>query len=153
MTTGAGDVWFYHLERSSLDLVLPELLERTLARDWRALVRVGDPAALAALDDRLWTWRAESFLPHGRADREDAERQPILLTVEGENRNGAQVQFVVEGAPLEDLGGYERCLVLFDGRDDQAVAEARELWKRVKAQGASASYWKQGEDGGWSKAG
>ena len=35
----ACEVWFYHLERTSLDQALPELLEKTLARGWKALVR------------------------------------------------------------------------------------------------------------------
>lgn len=152
MTDAAGEVWFYHLERSSLDTALPELLEKTLARGWRALVRVREPERLAALDERLWTWRAESFLPHGRADRPDAERQPVLLTTEQANPNTAQVLFIVDGAELGPLDGFERCVVLFDGRDDEAVAEARRRWSQVKASGAACSYWKQDEDGRWSKA-
>ena len=39
MTETPCEVWFYHLERTSLDQALPELLEKTLARGWRALVR------------------------------------------------------------------------------------------------------------------
>ena len=35
----ACEVWFYHLERTSLDQALPELLEKTLARGWKAVVR------------------------------------------------------------------------------------------------------------------
>ena len=147
-----AEVWFYHLERSSLDQVLPELLEKTLARGWRALVRVRDPERLSTLDDRLWTWRAESFLPHGRADRPDAERQPVLLTSDEANANTAQVLFIVDGAELGTTDAFERCILLFDGRDDDAVAEARKRWSQVKATGATCSYWKQDEDGRWSKA-
>ena len=33
------EVWFYHLERTGLEQALPELLNKTLARGWRALVR------------------------------------------------------------------------------------------------------------------
>ena len=147
-----AEVWFYHLERSSLDQVLPELLEKTLARGWRALVRVRDPERLSTLDERLWTWRAESFLPHGRADRPDAERQPVLLTSEAVNANTAQVLFIVDGAELGPTDAFERCILLFDGRDDEAVAEARKRWSQVKATGAVCSYWKQDEDGRWSNA-
>ena len=46
----SGDLWFYHLERSSLDEVLPELLEKTLARGWRALVRSPDAKRREAID-------------------------------------------------------------------------------------------------------
>ena len=152
MSEAPGDVWFYHLEQSSLEQVLPELLEKTLDRGWRALVRGADDARLEALDERLWTWRAESFLPHGRADRPDADRQPVLLTTNQDNPNGAQVLFIVDGAPMDDATDFKRCLILFDGRDEDAVAEARIRWTRVKETGATASYWKQTEDGRWTKA-
>lgn len=150
--TSTCDVWFYHLERSGLEQALPELLEKTLARRWRALVRVRDPERLRGLDERLWTWRAESFLPHGRADGPEPERQPVLLTTGDANLNTAQVLFIVDGAELGPLDGFERCVVMFDGRDDEAVAEARRRWSQVKAGGANCSYWRQDEDGRWSKA-
>lgn len=151
MSTG-GEIWFYHMERSSLEDVLPELLQRTLARGWRALVRVNDGQTMSSLDERLWTWRADSFLPHGRADGERPARQPILLTDRPDNENAAQVLFLVDGADLDPQADYERQLVLFDGRDDVAVARARAQWKQVKSAGAEASYWKQNEEGAWSRA-
>lgn len=75
MTEAAGpEIWFYHLERSSLEQVLPELLDRTLKRGWRALVKVADAHRLEDVDEGLWMWRDESFLAHGRADQPHAER-------------------------------------------------------------------------------
>jgi len=152
MSSGGAEIWFYHLERSSLDQVLPELLEKTLGRGWRALVYGRDAGVLDALDERLWTWRADSFLPHGRSGDERASRQPILLSGDMDNANGAQALFVIDGGEFGDLSSYERCLVIFDGRDDAAVARAREQWKQVKAAGNEASYWRQTEEGGWSRA-
>ena len=81
------EVWFYHLERSGLDQVLPELLEKTLARGWRALVRSTEPDRIEHLDGWLWTYRDDSFLPHALADEPEAERQPILLTAAEGNPN------------------------------------------------------------------
>ena len=151
--SGSGcEIWFYHLERSTLDQVLPELLDRTLARDWRALVRVRDPDRLEQLDDRLWGWRDDAFLAHGRSDREHADRQPILLTDQADNPNGAQALFIVDGAELGDLAGFERCFVVFDGRDEASVTDARALWARLKKAGGSLAYWKQTETGRWEKA-
>lgn len=152
MAEGKCEVWFYHLERSSLDQVLPELLEKTLARGWRALVQARDPDRLASIDDRLWTYRDESFLAHGRATAPDADRQPVLLATDRDVRNGAQALFIVDGAEIGSLNGFERCIVVFDGRDDQAVEQARGAWRDVKATGAPASYWRQDEEGRWNKA-
>jgi len=147
----ACEVWFYHLERTGLDQALPELLEKTLARGWRALVRSGERDRMEHLDGWLWTYRPDSFLPHGRADETHAERQPVLLSMTGENLNGAQALFLLDGADPGPLDAYARCIVLFDGRDEAALAGARERWREVKAAGHEAAYWRQSEEGAWRK--
>jgi len=151
MADGPCEVWFYHLERTSLDQALPELLEKTLARGWKALVRAGSRERLEHLDSWLWSYRDDSFLPHGRDDEPFPERQPVLITLGMENPNGADALFLIDGAEAGDIGGYARCLLLFDGRDEAAVAAARGKWSTFKAAGAAVSYWRQGEAGGWRK--
>lgn len=145
------EVWFYHLERSSLDQVLPELLEKTLQKGWRALVRSREAQRLEHFDGWLWSWRDDAFLPHGLADEPMAGRQPVLLTTGTENVNQAQALFLIDGAEAGDLSPYERCILLFDGRDEAALAEARGRWKDFKAAGLPVSYWRQGETRGWEK--
>ncbi len=147
------EVWFYHLEQTSLDRALPELLEKTLAKGWRAVVRATGAERIAHLDDWLWAWKDESFLPHGVAGEPHAARQPVLLTTGPDNENQAQALFALDGAEPGDLSGYERCIFLFDGGDEAAVALARSRWKTLKAAGTPISYWKQNERGGWVKAG
>ena len=147
----ACEIWFYHLERSPLEQVLPELLERTLQRGWKALVRTAQPERIEHLDGWLWSWRDDSFLPHGTADEPMAERQPVLLTTALENPNGAEALFLVDGAEPGDLTPHERCILIFDGRDDAALETARGRWKAFKDQGLPVSYWKQGAERGWEK--
>ncbi len=143
------EVWFYHLERSTLEQVLPELLEKTIARGWRAQVRSSEPGRLQALDAFLWTYRDDSFLAHGLADEPFAERQPILLSDTPRNANHARALFVVDGDP-GDLEGYARCVVIFDGRESAALQAARSFWTRYAKAGLPVTYWRQGERG-WEK--
>jgi len=145
------EVWFYHLERSPLEQVLPELLERTLQRGWKALVRTGQPERIEHLDGWLWSFRDESFLPHGTAEEPMADRQPVLLTTALDNPNEAQALFLIDGAEPGDLSPHERCILIFDGRDDAALGAARARWKTFKDQGLPVSYWKQGAERGWEK--
>lgn len=145
------EVFFYHLEHRSLESVLPELLERTLARGWKAVVQTSSPERAEALDSHLWTYSDESFLPHATDRDGRAARQPVLLTAGPGNANGAQVRFLVDGAEAEDLSPYARAVFLFDGRDDAAVAGARRQWKAVQAAGHEATYWQQNEKGRWEK--
>ena len=147
------DVWFYHLERTTLDQALPELLDKTLAKGWRALVRTDEAARLEHLDGWLWSYREDSFLPHGLAGEPFAERQPILLTVQADNSNGARALFLIAGAEPGELEGFERCILLFDGRDEDATARARERWRAFRQAGHAVSYWKQGAERGWEKMG
>jgi DNA polymerase-3 subunit chi len=43
-------------------------------------------------------------------------------------------------------------VILFDGRDEDARAEARRQWTLVKAAGQRLNYWREGDNGGWEKA-
>lgn len=150
MPAGACEVWFYHLERSTLDQVLPELLEKTLARGWRAIVRSPEPERIEHLDGWLWSYRDQSFLPHGLDDEPLAPRQPILLTGGQDNPNGAEALFLLDGAEPGALDAFARCILLFDGRDETALGLARRRWKVFKGQGLPVSYWRQAERG-WEK--
>lgn len=145
------EVLFYHLQNAPLERVLPDLLERSLQRGWRAIVRAGSKERLDALNNTLWTYRDESFLPHGTIEDGPAELEPILLTTDAENPNGANVLFLVDGAEPGEVGGYERCVLLFDGRDADAVATARSHWKTLKGAGHDTTYWQQSDAGKWEK--
>lgn len=146
------DILFYHLQRQSLEAVLPTLLEKSLQRGWRAIVRATSPERLTALDDVLWTFSDESFLPHGTDREPNAADQPILLTLDEGNLNDASVLFLVEGAPLPvDFSAIERVALLFDGNDPDALGLARQHWQSVKASGFKATYWQQDERGRWEQ--
>ncbi|MFC3225652.1 DNA polymerase III subunit chi [Marinibaculum pumilum] len=146
------EVHFYHLERLPLEKALPQLLEKCLQRGWRAVVRASTPERVEALTGQLWDYDRESFLPHGSAQDGEAAAQPIWLTHQAENPNGAQVLFLVDGADLEAAEGYERVCDLFDGSDSGAVAAARDRWRKAKAAGASLKYWQHGEKGWENRA-
>lgn len=152
MAEAPCEVWFYHLEQTGLDQALPELLEKTLQRGWRAIVRSSAPERIEHLDGWLWSYRDDSFLPHAPADEPGAARQPILLSTRGENPNGADALFLVDGAEPGDLSGYKRCVVLFDGGDDGQLHNARGQYRAAKANGHPVSYWRQ-QGRGWEKQG
>ena len=145
------EVLFYHLERISLERVLPDLLERTLERGWKAVVQGSSRERIEALDTLLWSYREDSFLPHGRGSEGQAERQPIFLTDGNDNPNGAEVRFFVDGAQADDLAPYARAVYLFDGNDEAVVELARGQWKAAQETGHAVTYWQQGESGKWQK--
>jgi DNA polymerase-3 subunit chi len=146
------EIVFYHLQRQSIEQVLPTLLERSLERGWRTVVQGTSEERVDALDAHLWTFRDDSFLPHGTWREAEAPEQPVLLTIHDHNPNAAAVRFLIDGAPVPtDASGYERIVVLFDGQDPDAVAQARARWSEGKAQGFEVTYWQTDERGRWQK--
>jgi len=146
------DVLFYHLENQPLEKVLPQLLEKTVERGWRAVVETGSRERAEALDATLWTYRDDSFLPHGLAGDETDPDQPILIATGSENPNGANVRFFVDRAVPRSATGYERIVFIFSGYDPDAVVEARGAWRALSAdKGNAVTYWQQDPGGRWVK--
>jgi DNA polymerase-3 subunit chi len=145
------DVYFYHLQNRSVESVLPELLEKSLSRGWRAVVQASEDR-IEALDAHLWTFREDSFLPHGTDKETTAADQPVLLTAGDRNPNQAAIRFLMDGAELpDDAASYERIVLLFDGDDPDAVALARERWTSAKAKGLDVTYWQPDDQGRWQR--
>lgn len=146
------EVAFYHLTRKPLERALPEILEKVLERGMRAVVLAGSEERVRGLDAHLWSYDKASFLPHGAAGDGHVERQPIWLTATPENPNGADVLVLVDGQDVAEKADYARCLDMFNGLDDEAVAAARDRWKAARAAGHQCTYWRQGERG-WERGG
>lgn len=146
------EILFYHLQRQPLEAVLPNLVERSLARQWRVAIQPSSEERLQVLDDQLWTYADDSFLPHGTDREPDAGGLPVVLTLAGANPNGAAIRFLVEGSPLPaDAEAYARICVLFDGTDQEALLLARAQWRQAKEAGHTLAYWQQDDDGRWQK--
>ncbi len=144
------EIRFYHLQRQSQEQVLPMLLSKALEKSHKIVVKLSNIQAVEAMNEHLWTYHPHSFLPHGSAKDGDAALQPIWLTAEDENPNGADVLIVGAGAESAMQGDFKLCCEMLNGHDDDAVAAARTRWKVYKESEFEVTYWQQG-DRGWEK--
>jgi len=146
------EVLFYHLKGQTPEQVLPTLLQKSFDRGWRVVVQASSEERVEALDAHLWTWRDDSFLPHGTWRDAEASKQPIVLTISDHNPNGATVRFLVDGALMPaDASAYARVVLLFDGEDPDALDAARARWTEAKSAGFEVTYWQADEKGGWRR--
>lgn len=141
---------FYHLARQPLERVLPRIAERVLEGGGRLLVVAADEARRGQLDQALWSYAPESFLPHGQAGGAFDAEQPVLISAEIEAPNGARNVVLADGTWREAALGFDRVFHFFD---DERIAEARAAWKGLADRaGVERRYWKQTETG-WEQAG
>lgn len=146
--------WFYHLSRTSLERAVGPLLEKCLERGWRVLAISRDVTRRGVLDEALWTYSDDSFLPHGQVEAAglDPAVQPILISDKPENVNGAAVALMLDGTQLPVDAPFERCMVMFDDGDAKCRQVAREQFKAAKDAGLVARYFQQ-KGNGWAEAG
>jgi len=145
------DIRFYHMITKRLEQALPELLAKAITVQPRIVVKAGSRERIETLDSLLWTYDAGSFLPHGYIRDGNEAEQPIWLTTEDDNPNGAQMLVLADGATSPHVKDYTLCCELFDGNDEDAVKAARARWSAYKADGHELTYFQQDEQGRWVK--
>lgn len=146
-----AEVRFYHLQRARLEDVLPVILERAYERKHRILLLAASEERIQALNALLWTYKPESFLPHGTAKEGDPDLQPIYLSTEATNLNHADLLVVIEGVPYPNLASYQMVVDIFDGNDEDILRRTREKWKNLKGRGHRLIYYQQTPSGKWEE--
>jgi DNA polymerase III subunit chi len=146
------EILFYHLETQPLERVLPQLVEKSLERGWRAVIETSSRERAEAIDTLLWTYRDDAFVPHGIMGEDTDPQQPVLIATGPDNPNAANVRFYVDRAVPPTGGDYQRIVFLFSGHDPDAVTEARTAWKALQP-GNELTYWQQDAAGRWAKRG
>ncbi len=140
---------FYHLTTTPLDRVLPRIAERVVGGGGRLLIVSADAVQRSALDKLLWTYAADSFLPHGQSGEDDAS-QPILIGGDAIAGNAARNVALADGQWRDEALAFDRAFHFFDA---ERIAEARAAWKALADRdGVERRYWKQDDSGKWEQA-
>ena len=91
-------------------------------------------AQVAALDDLLWTFRQDSFIPHERYPLAGEESSPVLIgaTLPAEV-NGQVLINYTDGLP-EGFERFERVVELVDSQPE-VLAKSRERFRQYREKG------------------
>lgn len=141
---------FYHLTRAPLERVLPSIAQKVIESGGRLLIVAEEPSERTRIDQLLWSFSPESFLPHAQAGGADDAAQPVLISEEAQPANGARNIALVDGLWRDAALAFDRAFHFF-GEDH--IAEARSAWRGLAdKEGIVRNYWKQDEAGKWEKA-
>ena len=142
---------FYHMEQTSLDHNLPNLIIKALENNYRILVRAKDEKTAEHINDHLWTYDPNSFLPHGSENDPDSAGQPIFITTKDENPNNANLLILTQGTESKNIEKFDMVCDMIDGRNKEAIEQARNRWKTYKDDGHEVTYWQQSSQGRWEE--
>lgn len=128
---------FYSLESGSTGdrfLLTCRLVERIRATGARILIHCPDTEQARHLDRLLWTFRDESFLPHGLVTRTDPELTPILISADGTPETEDQVLINLDSGVPAFFGRFERLCEPVD-HDPAARLAGRERFRYYRERG------------------
>ncbi len=146
-------IQFYHLLNTGYQRALPALMQKAMQANYRVGIKLGSAEEMKQLDDWLWSYSPESFLPHGTEKTDHPTEHPIYLSTQLEFPNKANILAITDGSYCEEgVENIERVLDLFDGNDPTLVQAARDRWRNYKEAGHELAYWQQQPNGGWKKA-
>ncbi|PKP90670.1 MAG: DNA polymerase III subunit chi [Alphaproteobacteria bacterium HGW-Alphaproteobacteria-16] len=141
---------FYHLTATPLERALPQIAVKVVESGQRLLIVSGDAEQRRAVDQLLWRFRPESFLPHAQAGEGDDSLQSVLIAGDAVAGNGARFIALIDGEWRDAALDFDRAFHFF-GED--SIGAARLAWKALADRdGVERRYWKQGESGGWTQA-
>ena len=133
---------FYHLTRVPIEKALPSIAERVFANGERLVIVAEDERLLDRLDRLLWSYKPESFLPHGRQGD-----QKILLVTTLTEAVEAQNIVLADGIWRQAALDFRRAFYFFDS---QTIEGARAAWRGlVDHFEVERHYWKQDDAGRW----
>ncbi len=122
---------FYVLARSArgdrLGLTC-RIAERAFGDGRRLLIHCPDQPLARQLDQRLWTYRDDSFLPHGLVGETNPALTPILISADGEPAGEDQVLINLGAEVPEFFGRFERLCEPLD-QDPVVLQSGRARWK------------------------
>lgn len=141
---------FYHLTVTPVERALPGIAVKVVDGGGRLLVVSGEARQRQQIDGALWTWQADSFLPHAQAGDGNDAIQPVLIGETVEPANGARFVALIDGVWRDEALGFDRAFHFFDA---DRIVEARAAWKALAdLEGVERRYWKQDENGRWAQA-
>lgn len=145
------EIRFYHLRTKTAEQALPEILMKAIDGGRRVVVKTPDEKAAAGLNDYLWVYNPDAFLPHGMKNDGHAASQPVWITAGDDNPNNANVLITTGGAVPEAPENYSLCCEMLEDRETGQIAAARQRWTSYKERGFTLTYWQQTDRGRWEK--
>ncbi|NBV05954.1 MAG: DNA polymerase III subunit chi [Proteobacteria bacterium] len=143
------EINFYQCDESLVKSIAPLTL-KILEENKKAFVFAKDQIRIKEIDDGLWSYGKNKFIPHVTVFDKDfeLERQPIFLSNKEENSNQADYLILADLASEGFLQSFSRIFYFFDILDLETAKAAAKKYQKLATK--FNSYKK--EDNKWVKS-
>lgn len=117
-----SEINFYQVDETITKALAP-LLIKVLEENKKALVFCANQAQIKEIDDSLWSYGRNKFIPHITVLDKDfiLERQPIFITDKEENANKADYLVFLSEPSEVFVSKFKRVFHFFEGKSSAKI--------------------------------
>ena len=137
------EVIFVEVTASRMEIRACEIAEQTYAQGERLQINAIDEEQAARLDDLLWTYKPDNFVPHGLWKSMDNESaQPVVITTRKERVPGIASLLTMDYCPVEMVQQFSKVIHVVLVDNHERLEASRRYWTLLKDAGFSLRHQK-----------
>jgi DNA polymerase-3 subunit chi len=138
------EVIFVEVTASRMEIRACEIAEQTYAQGERLQINAIDEEQAARLDDLLWTYKPDNFVPHGLWKSMDNESaQPVVITTRKERVPGIASLLTMDYCPVEMVQQFSKVIHVVLVDNHERLEASRRYWTLLKDAGFSLRHQKR----------
>ena len=143
------EIFFYKVRNSSSELFLISLIEKSISKNWNAVILMDNIERMEELNDLLWTYDSISFIPHGGQSDMTPERQKVYLTCAEENPNKSEIIFSIDGVVINKPENWKRCVYIFNEQNLKVTEDLESYKREIQKLDYKQKYFEQDKNEKW----
>ena len=136
-------VYFYNSSQRDIVADIAVLTEKIYMKKDSIVIFCVDQETVEVVDDFLWAYREEGFIPHSINKNEKNAVNPILITTSIDEGYEHDILLVLNGVLIKekDWQKFAKIYYFFNDQDNKEKENARSMWKTFSSLNAECKYW------------
>ena len=142
---------FYSTAPLQVEKTLFALLEKSLEKGNKSLLLFKDKEKCLSINEQLWTYKQNSFLPHISEDDQiyDNIDVPVYLSTKNENPFKAELLFSIDGFLPDNIDHFERVIIIIDVNDELLNEKYKNYYLDINNNFEDIVFYKSDDNGKW----
>jgi len=135
--------FFYNSSHRDVVKDIAWLTENIFKKNNRIVIFCTDQETAEVVDDFIWSYRDDSFIPHSIKKHRETSLDPILVTTDLDGGYEHNVLLALNGVLIKekDWQRFAKIYYFFDDQDSGEKENARSMWKSFSSLDVNCKYW------------
>ena len=135
--------YFYNCSYRNVVADISWLTEKLYKERDSILICCKDQETVEVIDDFLWRYKEDGFIPHSIEKKERSSIYPVLITTDIDEEHKHNVLLALSGVFIKDQDwqNFTKAYYFFDHQENNQKENARLMWKSLSALNVACKYW------------